>query len=413
MVAAAGMKKLLFSFLFVVVAGAVFAKSPPVPSLAPEVERTVNGLIDEGKLAGAVVLVAKDGELLHLGAFGERKLGAGQKMTEDTVFRIHSMTKAIVSAAALQLLEQGKYELDDPVAKHLPEFAGIKVLNADGEKAPANEIMTVEDLFRHTAGLAYGFTAPPQLVDAYSGPPLWGGTSEKFCEELAKIPLVHEPGKSWRYGVNTDVLGRLVEVWSGQSLDVYLQENFFAPLKMKDTAFWIRNDEIAERFATVHQSGKDGVKPGSDPLGQKYRDKPKMMSGGGGLVSTASDYYQFLQMIADGGTRFGRRFLQPKTVGLMTTNQLPDMVPQIFFGKEQRTAVGFGLGFSVVTGPSTGWDEAAPLHEYGWGGAASCHYWVSPEDDNLIVITLEQTVPYNWNMERALKPVIYKAVRGQ
>ena len=149
---------------------------------------------------------------------------------------------------------------------------------------------------------------------------------------------------------------------------------------------------------------------GGDPLGQKYLDKPKLLSGGGGLTSTVSDYYEFLQMIADGGTRNGHVFLKPETVALMTGNQLPDKIPNIFFGEEQRTNVGFGLGFSVVMEKSADWDKAARVGEFGWGGAASCHYWVSPADDNLIVITLEQTVPYNWNLELALKPVIYKAI---
>jgi CubicO group peptidase (beta-lactamase class C family) len=404
------MHKILVAVLLVFVAGAAEVRSDQAPLLANEVSKSVAGLIEDGKLAGAVVLVAQSGQLLHLDAYGERFIASGTGMTTDTIFRIHSMTKAVVSAAALQLWEQGRYELEDPVAKYLPAFASMSVLNGDGQAIEAIEIMTVTDLFRHTSGLAYSFTAPKRLVDAYSGPRLWGGTLEQFCEELTKIPLTHEPGQSWVYGVNTDVLGRLIEVWSGQTLDVYLEENFFGPLQMKDTGFWLKGDDMFERFAVVHQSRQGGVVAGKDPLSQAYAKKPKMMSGGGGLVSTAKDYYQFLQMIADGGLRFERRFLKPETVNLMTTNQLPETVPQIFFGKEQRVAVGFGLGFSVVTGASEGWDKSAPVNEYGWGGAASCHYWVSPEHDNLIVITLEQTVPYNWNMERALKPVIYDAL---
>ena len=282
-----------------------------------------------------------------------------------------------------------------------------------GETKPASNPIRVIDLFRHTSGLPYGFTAPPSLVEPYSSPKLWGGDLEQFCDELAKLPLVHEPGEGWTYGVGTDVLGRLVEVWSGQSLDRYLAEHFFEPLGMLDTAFWIDSEEKKQRFAAPHQSAPGGVKPGRDPLGQSYLGAPKLVSGGGGLVSTASDYHAFLQMIADGGSAGGKTYLQPESVALMTTNQLPDGVPHIAFGDEQRFEIGFGLGFSVVTGESTGWDEDAPLKEFGWGGAASCHYWVSPEDENLLVITLEQTVPYNWNLERTLKPVIYEAVRGE
>ncbi len=405
------MKALATSLFLLAVAASSPGREDTSSVALPSVDAAANALVADGKVAGAVVLVAQDGEVIHRGAYGVRSLESGAAMTSDTIFRIHSMTKAMVSAAALQLLEQGKYSLEDPLSKHIPAFSEMKVLQEDGSVTPAEHEITIEDLFRHTSGLAYGFTAPEELVEDYSSRDLWGGTSDAFCEFLAEIPLVHEPGQSWCYGVNTDVIGRLVEVWSGQSLDAYLEENFFGPLKMKDTGFWIEGGPAAARFASVHQSGKDGVKLGDDPLGQKYLEKPKMMSGGGGLVSTANDYYQFLQMIADGGTRFGHEFLKPETVKLMTTNQLPETISHISVGGENRTKVGFGLGFSVVTGFSKDWDEAAPVGEYGWGGAASCHYWVSPEDDNLIVITLEQTVPYNWNMEWTLKPVIYGALR--
>ncbi len=386
---------------------AKLARTAMVSPWSPKVSEAVEVELSAGKLAGAVVLVAQSGAPKHLGAYGLRSLESGESMTVDTIFRIHSMTKAIVSAAALQQWEEGKFQLDDLISKYLPAFSEMKVWSEDGSTTAAGDEITVKDLFRHTSGLAYGFTAPEELVGVYSSPKLWGGDLGQFCDELAKIPLVHEPGQSWRYGVNTDVLGRLVEIWSGQPLDEYLQSEFFDPLKMTSTGFMIKEGDQV-RFASVHSSGENGVTAGEDPLGQKYLLKPKMNSGGGGLVSTAMDYYQFLQMIADGGERFVHQFLKSETVELMTTNQLPDSVTQIFFDDEQRTKIGFGLGFSVVTGPSEGWDEAAPINEFGWGGAASCHYWVSPDDDNLIVITLEQTVPYNWNLERAMKPLVYE-----
>ncbi len=378
------------------------------PEVDSSVRQAVEEVMAEQKVAGSVTLVAQGGEIVSLLGHGVREINGGAKMTPDTIFRIHSMTKAIVSAAALQQWEKGEFQLDDPVAKYLPDYGEMGVWHESGKVTPPKRAITIKDLFTHTSGLPYGFTAPPELVEAYSSPKLWGGDLKQFCHELAHLPLVHEPGESWRYGVNTDVLGRLLEIWSGQPLDEYLQVAFFDPLQMSDTGFWIENEADQNRFAPVHASRKNGVETGADPLGQKYLAEPKMISGGGGLVSTAKDYYQFLQMIADGGTRFDHQFLKAETVALMTANQLPKGVPQIFFGDEQRTKVGFGLGFSVVTGTSTGWDEAAPIDEFGWGGAASCHYWVSPKDDNLIVITLEQTVPYNWNLERAVKPVVYE-----
>lgn len=403
--------------LFLGLSVSLHAKSPPRgpildPEIAPGINRAVASLLTDKKLAGAVTLVAQDGKIRCLQPHGLRSLETESPMTVDTIFRIHSMTKAIVSAAALQQWEKGKYQLSDPVSKFIPAFEKVTVLTKGGEPQSAKKPITIEDLFRHTSGLAYGFSAPPELVDLYGKAKLWGGDWEQFNSELTQIPLVHEPGESWTYGVSTDVLGQLVEIWSGKTLDAYLAEHFFGPLQMTDTGFWIEDEADVKRFATMHLTSEGGIKVGNDPLGQKYLTKPSIMSGGGGLVSTATDYYQFLQMIADGGKRHGQTFLKPETVALMTSNQLPESIANIFFGEEQRTKIGFGLGFSIVTGESRDWDEAAPVGEFGWGGAASCHYWVSPQDDNLIVITLEQTQPYNWNLERTLKPVIYRAVRN-
>ncbi|MDF1858890.1 MAG: serine hydrolase [Verrucomicrobiales bacterium] len=377
------------------------------------VNAAVEGLIEQEMLAGAVTLVAaRGGKVIHLQAHGIHRIDRETpKMTSDRIFRIFSMTKAVTSAAALQLLEKGKYKLTDPVADFIPSFANLQVRTAPGESAPAKKTMTVEDLFRHTSGLAYNFTAPPDLVPAYNGN-FWGGTLEDFCDQVAAIPLVHEPGEGWTYGVSTDVLGRLVEIWSGESLDDYLQTEFFDPLKMKNTGFYIREEMHPGRSAAMHYSTDSGLRVGEDPDGNSYRVKPTAPSGGGGLFSTASDYYQFLQMIADGGSRHGHTFLKPGTVAMMTSNRLPESIPNIHFGNEQRNGVGFGLGFSVVIGETKGWDDDAKPGEYGWGGAASTHYWVSPHDDNLIVITMEQTMPYNWNLERALKPVIYEFLRN-
>lgn len=400
---------LLFSFFL---CARLFAQNESSNTLAIDsVNEVVADLINDKKLAGAVTLVAHRGKVIHFQAHGMRSLKTGEAMTTDTIFRIHSMTKAIVSAAALQLHEQGKFALSNPVSKFIPTFADLLVFNPEGAPVRAKNAMRVEDLFRHTSGLAYDFTAPPELSKQLKSPAIWGGDLETFCDELAKIPLVHEPGEAWTYGVSTDVLGRLVEVWSGTSLDEYLAANLFEPLQMSDTGFWIKTDEGKKRFAGTHALMGGKLMGGGDLLGKRYFKKPTLMSGGGGLVSTANDYYKFLQMIADKGTAGVQQILTPESVAMMTSSRLPESIPQIYFGNEQRTRVGFGLGFSVVTGLSEGWDESAPVGEYGWGGAASCHYWVSPEDEDLIVITLEQTFPYNWNLERAIKPIVYEFVR--
>ncbi|MEO0414484.1 MAG: serine hydrolase domain-containing protein [Verrucomicrobiota bacterium] len=376
------------------------------------INESVKALIDSKKLAGAVTLVAYDGELIHLQAHGQQSLESKVPMNVDTLFRIHSMTKAIVSAAALRLREEGKLNLADPVSEYLPEYANSQIHHEQGT-APAKNSIRVMDLFLHTSGLAYGFTAPPELKEAYGKEKLWAGDLTQFSKNAAKLPLMHEPNQGWTYGIGTDVLGRVIEVCSGKDLDVYLQEMVFDPMGMKDTQFWIRNSQDQKRFASVHKLGENGVESGADPLNQVYLKKPQMISGGGGLVSTANDYYQFLRAIAnDGKHPNGYQLLKPSSVELMTTNQLPDEIPNIYFGDEQRTHIGFGCGFSVVKRDTDfGAFKSSPAGEYGWGGAASCHYWVSPKDKNLIVITLEQTNPYNWNMEDTLKPVIYRAIR--
>ena len=390
------------------------ASADPVShsSITPPVNEAVGKLIVEKKLAGAVTLVAQGGKVIHLQAHGTQTVESDDPIKVDSIFRIHSMTKAIVSAAALKLHEEKKFALTDPVSKFIPAFAKTPVYAGDGKTVPVKNAMTVEDLFRHTSGLVYGWGAPGELKELYSDPKLKEGSLEDFCNGLAEIPLVFQPGEKWVYGYSTDVLGRVVEVCSGMPLDEYLQKEFFDPLGMKDTGFWIESKQDKERFLATNQTTKEGVKEGKDTIGLKYHERPELISGGGGLVSTAQDYYKFLQMIADNGKAAGdKAILKPESVAMMTSNRLPKDIPNISFGEQNRTAIGFGLGFSVVTGHSKGWDEDAREGEFGWGGAASCHYWVSPKDDRLIVITLEQTFPYNWNMERAVKPIVYGALK--
>lgn len=386
------------------------------PQLSPAIDAVVDDLIAKQKLAGAVTLISQGGKIRHLQAHGVRWLSGEVPMTIDTIFRIHSMSKAIVSAAALQQWERGKYQLDDKIAEYIPAFQKLKILGVDGRLRPPARPVTVEDLFRHTSGFAYDFTAPPAIAAKLAAAELWeggDGSSEQFCERLAEIPLLHEPGEAWTYGVSTDVLGRLVEVWTGQDLDEYLQHELFEPLGMKDTGFWLDSDSKVTRFAGMHYATVSDLIPGNDPFGRSHLERPKMLSGGGGLLSTARDYHQFLKMISKGGALDGRTYLKPETVAMMTSNRLPESIGQIAFGaakEEKRFGTGFCLGFSVITGESDDWDADAKVGEYGWGGAASCHYWVCPQDDNLIVITLEQTMPYNWNLERGLKGTIYRLI---
>lgn len=332
-------------------------------------------------------------------------------MRDDAIVRIYSMSKAITTAAALTLYDEGKVGLDDPVSKHLPDLKSCQVQGKDGPFKPEKE-MTVRDLMRHTSGLNYGTgtsgndVADKLFREAKVLDP--DSTLADMAAKLGRVPLAFERGKDWRYGVSSDLLGRVVEVVSGQSLDKYFQQQIFKPLDMKGTGFFVPNEKL-ERFAANYTSdGKGSLTLLDAPAKSVYRKSPKLLSGGGGLVSTARDYMRFLMMIAQGGELDGVRVLSDKTVRLMTTNQLSESIGWIKFGTQIREGVGFGLGFSVRVKASD-WDPNGRLGEYGWGGAASTHYWTSPKDE-LVVATMEQTMPYSFLTEFAVKGLIYDAV---
>ncbi len=374
-----------------------------------KVSATMDELVKDKKLAGGIVMIARRGKVVHLQSHGLMDIAANKPMRDDTIVRIYSMTKAITTVAALKLHDEGKLGLDDPVSKHLPEMKESTVAGKDGPTAPAQE-MTVRDLMRHTSGLTYGTSGIAAADKAFREANIFNpkSTLADMTKRLSQVPLAFEPGKDWHYGVSTDVLGRVVEAASGQPLDEYFQQHIFKPLDMKDTAFFVPEDKLA-RFATNYSSdGKGKLTLLDDPAVSVYRQNPKLLSGGGGLVSTARDYMRFLMMVAQGGELDGNRILAAKTVELMKINQVPESVGWIKFGGEIREGVGFSLGFSVRSKMSA-WDPKGRLGEYGWGGAASTHYWTSPKDD-LTVVTLEQTMPYSFLTEFAVKGLIYDAI---
>ena len=409
--------------LFLILALPIFAKEPltkPLPTAKPEtlgmstealakIDPAVEKLISENKLAGASVLVLRKGHIVYQNQFGHRNRALKRPVEKDTIFRIYSMTKAITSAAALMLHDDGKLDLDAPLHQYIPEFKNLKVWNK-GKEVALTRPPTTRDLLRHTAGFSYGWGANrvDQLYKKRK-PIDRSKTLAEMATALSQTPLLYQPGSQWVYGVNTDVLGRVIEVASGKPLDQFFQERLFTPLHMPDTAFHVPAGK-RKRFSVCY-GGKAGILAVIEPiLGSPFLKKPAHLSGGGGLVSTINDYARFLQMIANGGTFQGKTYLKKETVKLMTTNQLPKEIPAISFGSEKRHGTAFGLGFSVRTAVSKRWDPHAPIGEYGWGGAASTHYWISPKDE-LIVIAMEQTMPYNWNLEKALKPIIYNALK--
>jgi len=372
------------------------------------IDPAVEKLIQQKKLVGGSVLVLRQGKVVYQKQFGFASRAAKKPMAKDTIFRIYSMTKGITSAAALMLHDEGKLDLDDPISKHLPEFASLTVWRGSAEPVEVSPPPTVRDLLRHTAGFSYGWGGTPVDKLYQKVKPL---DRNKTLAEMAKVvsdlPLLYQPGEKWIYGINTDILGRVVEAASGKKFATFLEERFFTPLGMPDTGFHVpaeRADRLADVFA-----GKAGVLGTAEPAkGSPFLTPPAQQSGGGGLVSTITDYGRFLQMIANGGTFQGKTYLKKDTVKLMTTNQLPKEIPAITLG-DTRHGTGFGLGFSVRTAIDKRWDRHARVGEFGWGGMASTHYWVSP-DDELVVVTMEQTLPYNSHMETTLKPIIYEAL---
>lgn len=376
------------------------AEEKQANSLSQLVNREVTRYAEGGEFVGAVTLVARDGKIQDLQAHGVRNLKTSEPVTTDSIFKIHSFTKAITCTAALMLYEQDKFQFDDPVSKWLPEFGTLTVeKEGGGEPVKAEEEMLVKHLFTHTSGLSYKhaglFSDASSLADVVTA--------------LATKPLSFEPGTSWEYGMSIDVLGRLVEIWSEQDFATFLDKEILEPLQMVDTAFYVPQEKEGRRV-TIYTSGKD--KPtefSAAPENSKVpRAVPAFCMPGGGLYSTATDYFKFLRMIQNGGEWDGKRYLKPGTRDLMVTNQVPESIGWIRFGKQIRDGFGYGYGFNTVVKKSE-WDPAAKVGEAGWGGKASCHYWFEPEAGT-IVITLEQIIPYRQSLEPVLKGPVYRAL---
>lgn len=372
-----------------------------------QVSEVMNMQVADAKIAGGVVIVARDGKVVFFESYGKRDLAAEKPMQKDTIVRLYSMTKSIATAAALMLAEEGQLEIDAPASKYIPALANVKVWTKDGLVPPKRPII-VADLMRHTAG--FGRSGNDPVGKAMAAAKLSDAENlEDYVNRLASVPLAYHPGEQWIYSNSIDVLGLVIQKTSGKPFGEFLQQRIFDPLGMKDTGFHVPKGK-RNRFAVNYSRSQDGLKPiKAYGTNEKYYSPPKVESGGGGLVGTAGDYMRFLLMVSNGGTWDGKQYLSPKSIELMTSDQLPRQAFPIGFGKQVRHGVGFSFGFSVRTA-DTEWDKAGRVGEYGWGGAASTHYWVSPNDDGLIVVTLEQIRPYSFDTEFLLKPVIYNAI---
>ncbi|HXI72474.1 MAG TPA: serine hydrolase domain-containing protein [Verrucomicrobiae bacterium] len=371
-----------------------------------EVDQFMQKAVADQKIAGGVVIISHEGKIGFFHAYGLMDREAKKPMSPDTIFRIYSMSKAITTAAALTLYDAGKLGLDDPVSKYIPAFTNAMVATTNGLRAPARAV-TIRDLMLHTSGLTYG-DGLEALKKTYAQlKPLESTNLVEMTGKLSQVPLAFDPGTDWTYGTGIDVLGRVIEVISGKDLNEFLAETIFQPLDMSDTGFSVPSEKLG-RFAANYTRTNATLKVIDAPAESKYAKPATLFSGGGGLVSTARDYLRFLAMIERGGTLDGHRILRDQTVKLMTSNQLPPAAFPIYFGKEKHHGTGYGLGFSVRT-QITDWDPAGHAGEYGWGGAASTHYWSSPAD-KLIVVTFEQIMPYESDTEFGTKKIIYDAI---
>lgn len=384
-------------------AGELLITSPENVGMSSEklarTKSSVQALIDDEKIAGASIIVARKGKIVLFETFGMMDQKAKKSMRPDTIFRIYSMTKPITSVAAMMLYEQGKLKLDDPISKYIPEFKGLKVYSESGKHEDQVNQMSVRDLFRHTSGLTYGYFGNTPVDKMYMARSVLRRKSslQDMINKLSEIPLLHQPGTKWHYSVSTDVLGYLVQKISGQPLDEFFRQKIFEPLDMKDTAFYVPNEKV-NRFAVCYGPRQNrGLRIIDDPTKSQYLTQPLLFSGGGGLVSTARDYLRFSQMLLNKGQLDGMRLLRSETVEMMTSNQLPDSV-------KRGQGEGFGLGFSVRLK-----DGRFPQGEYGWGGAASTHFWISPKDE-LIVIALSQYMPFSSQLQNAVKSIIYDSI---
>ena len=431
-----------FATLFAIALG---ASADGLPKATPEqvglseerlarITEKMNEDVENGELRGALAMVARNGRVAYFETAGMSDTEKKIPMTEDTIFRIYSMSKPITSVAVMMLFEEGQFFLTDPVSKFLPEMGGLGVIvdqegggdgpvfnlpeGEPGEIDPeatnlpdvttveAHRDMTIQDLLRHTAGLTYGFFGNSEVDQLYTqmGILTADKTIADTVAKLGKVPLKNQPGEVWHYSVAIDVLGRLVEVVSGQPFDDFLDERIFGPLGMEDTGFWVP-DEKLDRFAQLYTAAPEGngVVPSPAFFSQNFVNDPTHFSGGGGMVSTASDYLRFCQMMLNGGELDGERILSRKTVELMTTDHTSQIENSLHAG-----GYGFGLGFAVAQDLGL---AAIPtsVGEYNWGGAAGTKFWIDPQE-NLIGIYMVQILPHPYTFGDEFKILAYQAI---
>lgn len=389
--------------------------------------------VEAGRFPGTQLLVYRRGKVVHSAVQGFADVERKTPMKDDTIFRIYSMTKPITSVAFMMLFEEGRVALDEPVHKYIPEWNNLGVFLAGTAPAfltrPPSRPMLIVDLLRHTSGLTYGFQQRSNVDAAYRekkiGEVEKAGTLQSMIEDLAKIPLEFSPGEAWNYSIATDVIGYLVGKISGVPFEQFLKQRIFHPLGMSDTDFFVPAGK-AHRFAACYsadpQGGmtfhatdrKGGMTLQDDPTTSSFLAPPSLVSGGGGLCSTAADYLTFCRALLNGGELGGVRLIGPKTLALMTSNHLPGGrdLPEMsrsLFSEATYNGIGFGLGFSVTMDPAKTLIPGS-AGEYAWGGAATTSFWIDPAEE-LITIFMTQVLPSSaYPLRRELRTMVYSAI---
>jgi CubicO group peptidase (beta-lactamase class C family) len=374
--------------------------------------------IAKGVVPGAVALVIRRGQIASLDALGYRDSEAGAVMKSDTIFRIASMTKPFTSVAAMMLAEEGRLPIADPVSRYIPEFANLEVaVESDDRSAsrsktePSRREMSVHDLLRHTSGLTYAHLTGPLLKSCYEGANVVdeNQTNAEMVGKLGRLPLAYQPGTTWQYGVSTDVLGRVVEVASGMELDRFIAERICKPLGLSDTGFGPIDEDRSAQPQTDRASGKR-------PPMRDTSVRPRWISGGSGLLSTAGDYARFAQMLMNGGELGGTRLLSPTTIRLMTSDHLtPDIrrspSTAVLFGALAPAAelgIGFGLGFAVRTHAGRN-PLPGSVGDFSWSGVTGTYFWIDPQQQ-LIAILMMQAPAERLHYRYLMRPLVYQAI---
>jgi CubicO group peptidase (beta-lactamase class C family) len=375
------------------------------------VEAYLQNEVDGGKIPGAIILIQQHGKPAYYKKLGMRDVATKRPMTDDTIFRLYSMSKPVTSVAAMMLVDDGKLALDDPLSKYIPDFADVKVgvekPDEDGKLAmePLKRPITIEDLLRHTSGITYGFYGDSPVRKLYATSNIYEGDFDnaQFVQRLAKLPLAEQPGTRWDYGHSTDVLGRVIEVVSGKSLYQFEKERLFDPLGMHDTTYYLRDPAeaplLAEPLATDRfKSPIAGIHEAVTPL--------RWESGGAGLIGTIGDYARFAEMLLEGGTLDGRRYLKAQTVALMTSDHIG---PQTKIARDQYyfpgDDSGFGLGFAVRTVEN----PPLPSGEYRWDGVGGTFFFIDPKDDMFTIVMMEAP-SQRGRIQTEIKTLIYEAL---